>query len=427
MDKIKIPLYVVIMLCYVIGASFFSALSLIGFLLTVYLILRGQKQQVVEIMLLLSSFAGIMKLSDTFTLYNLLFVVAIIRMLWIDKGKVICFFVFFSLAIASVSTLGLYFAEPDTAFKLFSFVVGILFAGLVVSNTREYDIRALMRIFAFGIIASSLVFLMRDYLPGISRYITYHTFRVSAGVRQVRFSGLINNPNHYTLPVNLTCMALISYLISKKMRIIDVVLLGMLLLFGTYSLSKSFVFGLLVSAMISCVYLLKRNPGRWLRLLGVGLVVGLIVLQFVDTEYLIILIDRVLVEDAVDINSYSTGRFALFELYFNYMFENIRVLFLGNGLFNPLDRASHNLFIETVYSFGLIGTSLVTATYLKLSSTGLCIRRLKKRTILNYSLLLVFFVRGMAINIITSIMFPAYLIVITLFIGEELSDLPSEI
>jgi hypothetical protein len=409
------------MFLYIIGASFFSALSLVGFLLTAYAILRGRKQQVVEIMLLLSPFAGIMKFSGTASLYNFLFIVAIIRLLWIDKGKVHSRLVFFFLATILVSTLGLFFSGIDTTLKIFSFVAGVFFAGLAISDTHEYDVRAIVRVFSLGIIVSSLVFLMMDYLPGITRHITYTTYRVSAGVRQMRFSGLTNNPNHYTLSVNLACMALLSYLMVKKTKIIDIVFLVLLILFGLYSLSKSFVFGLLASVIISLAYLLGHNPGRWVKLIVIGFVTGLIVLQFVDTEYIEILINRVLVEDLESINSYSSGRFRIFKMYFDCFSEHIRVLFLGNGLFNSLEREAHNFFIETVYSFGLVGTFFITVTYLSLSSAGLRVRKLNKRSILNYAPLLVFFVRGMAVNIITSIMFPAYLILITLFIGENLS------
>lgn len=419
--KSNIFLYVLIMILYIIGASFIDFLSLAAFLLSVYVILQSRKQQVVEIMLLLASFAGIMKFSSPFTLYNFLFIVAIVRILWIDNLRISKQLMHFLFALTFVLTIGLLFAGSDTTFKVISFFTGLFFAGLVVSDIRGYDIKALIRFFSFGIIVSSLVFLMMDYLPGISRYITYDTYKVSAGVRQIRFSGLINNPNHYTISVNLAFMALTSYLAVKKAKLIDIIFLVLLLVFGIYSLSKSFVFGLLVSIIIIFAYLLKHNPSRWVKLFALSFVIGVIALQFIDTEYIELLINRVFISDGEDINSYSTGRFGIFKIYFDYFSENIRVLILGNGLFNPLERATHNFFIETVYSFGLIGTFLITATYLNLSKAGLRMANANKRSILNYAPLLVFLVRGMAVNIIASAMFPAYLIVVTLFIGENLS------
>jgi|LSQX01.2.fsa_nt_gb hypothetical protein len=418
--KPNIVLYAVILLFYIIGASYFSALSFIGLLITIYAIMRGCKQQVVEILLLLAPFAGIMKLSGTFSLYNLLFVVAIFRLLLSDNGKVKSSFVLYFLITVLMLTLGLFSAGIDTALKVVSFAAGVCFVGLVISDTKEYDVRAIIRIFSFGIIVSSLVFLMIDYLPGISRYIISETYFVNAGVRQERFSGLINNPNHYTLSVNLVCMALLSYLVAKKARFIDVVFLIFLLIFGIYSLSKSFVFGLMVSIVISFVYLLRHNPARWVKIGVMGFVVSAIVLQFIDTEYIKTLVDRVLISDSQDINSYTTGRYAIFKMYLFYLSENVRVLILGNGMFNPLERESHNLFIEMIYSFGIVGTLFIVGTYLNLSRAGLKVRKLGRRSILNYAPLLVFLLRGFAINIITSVMFPAYLIIITLFIGENL-------
>ena len=151
-----------------------------------------------------------------------------------------------------------------------------------------------------------------------------------------------------------------------------------------------------------------------------GFVVSAIVLQFIDTEYIKTLVDRVLISDSQDINSYTTGRYAIFKMYLFYLSENVRVLILGNGMFNPLERESHNLFIEMIYSFGIVGTLFIVGTYLNLSRAGLKVRKLGRRSILNYAPLLVFLLRGFAINIITSVMFPAYLIIITLFIGENL-------
>jgi hypothetical protein len=422
MGNYNVVLYTIIMLFYIIGASSFTILSLIGFIFTIYIVLRSHKQQVVEIMLLLSSFAGIMKIISPFSLYNFLLVFAITRMLWIDKGRVNSRCIHFCLVVILVSTIGLFFAGTDTTLKMLSFLAGVVFVGLVISNAYEYDILAIIRAFAFGVIVSSIVFLAIDFMPGITKYITFETYRVSAGIRHIRFSGLLNNPNHYTLSVNIACMALMSYLIVRKTKVIDIVFFLLLLLFGIYSLSKSFVFGFMASVIMSLIYLLRHNPGRWLKLTVTGFIICIVAFQFIDNKIIDILINRILINDVIDFNTYTTGRVGIFKMYFDYIIENIRVLFIGNGLFNPLDRDSHNFFIELIYSFGIVGTSIVIFSYFRLSRAGWKVKKHNKKSILNYAPLLVFLIRGMAVNIILSTMFPAYLIVITLIVGENLSS-----
>jgi len=414
-------LYVVMLVLYILGASFSSILTVAGLLMTVYVIVRGRRQTIIEVMVVLSSFAGIMKVSGQYTLYNLLFVVAILRLLWLDRLRVSTRFLTFSIVIAIVSTTGLFFSEVDTVFGTISFLAGLIFAGLAVADTSLYDIRAIVRLFAFGIIVSSVVFMLRDYLPGIREYVRYATYKMDSGARLVRFSGLIGNPNHYTLLLSLAIMGLLAYLVAGRGNKIDAFLLIVLLAFGIYSLSKSFFLGLLFSILIAITHLLKNVSWRLAKFTIIIAIICLVLVQIVNVEYIDALITRVFVAERLDVNYYTTGRVAIFRMYIEFMIENLRVLFLGNGLFNPLERDSHSFYIETIYSLGLIGTFMVVLTYFGLSKRGLRSRKTPKRSLLNYAPLLVFLFRGLAINVLLSILFPVYLVIMTLFIGEDLS------
>lgn len=134
---------------------------------------------------------------------------------------------------------------------------------------------------------------------------------------------------------------------------------------------------------------------------------GTIQVSFVDK-----LVDRIINPRRGDV---SNGRFTLWVGYINYLKQHINVLWFGYGKSliegittstSSLSNVAHNIFIEQITMYGIVGTCIVGNLYLSSilriirMSSG---RRLtfKKKFILN---ILLVFVSGMFSHVITSVL-----------------------
>lgn len=181
------------------------------------------------------------------------------------------------------------------------------------------------------------------------------------GSSLMRFQGLFRDPNYYMTMVMIS-IALLAVLWMNKYISRKVFLFGMgcLVLFGALTYSKTFIIALAVFVVIFVGMLFYKKY----YLLGVGSIIFILAAAVALSNTLFsVTIYRI--TSTNNLYSLTTGRSELIVEYFDEITKTASSLFFGSGLSAEiLQRGTHNLFLEIVYYFGLIGLFLMVAYFI---------------------------------------------------------------
>lgn len=409
-----------IALLYVLGAGYTELFTVLALLLTVIYTVFVCKtfQDLLEIQLTLLPFAGVMFFGGSVSVFNIISVLVLAKVCILQRMKLLKEQVHLLIIIMGLSCLFLKNQGVEGVRSILLFGTGLMIMGFFITTRQNISVYLCARIFAIALIASAIVYELKDYLPSIKTYIIESSYRYNdVGDRVTRISGLMGNPNYFTLAINLIIAILMSSFLRDKAEVIDIVITLIMVALGILSLSKSFVLALVFNVGLVLIYLCIKAPSKWLRAMLFIAIVGIGVLSFAGEQYIDILLERLSIGTqgrTLDVNSYASGRFDKFELYFDYWAANPLDFFLGSGYAATIDgHASHNVYIETFFYFGVIGGCALLVWILKSQ------RKHKRRNsdFLSVVPLLVLLFRGLAINIWISITFPYYLIITLIYLG----------
>lgn len=251
------------------------------------------------------------------------------------------------------------FASTDTSLNIGRFIHPILLMLLifVCQFTPKKDYKSIVIYFMIGFVVSAIIGFFKDKMPLIQNVLTSDMLYI-AGVETsmsiIRYSGLSYDPNFFAL---IDCILISLILFSEKhINLIKVITLLFLLIVGFFTFSKSYV---ILLAIIGVTYVLKnsKRPLRTFSFVLVAYVSLLMIEKYSDLKVLSLIEARFSSADGV--KDLTTGRLDLWIKYLDYIFNNVKCLFLGEG-FNALSlgKAVHNTYIDFIYRFGLLGTGL---------------------------------------------------------------------
>ncbi|MGM9974548.1 MAG: O-antigen ligase family protein [Clostridiaceae bacterium] len=167
--------------------------------------------------------------------------------------------------------------------------------------------------------------------------------------------------NTYGLYNIFTAAVIASRLISKKLKGVRAILYSLFLIIifiaGIMTLSKTYI----ITAAIALFFFVMTALGSIKKMLiGASfMVIAFLVLSKIN--YLVIIFNNLLLRftSAASLEQLTTGRSVIYGEYLNYLKDNVRSLFLGEGLSSYLVHFTirpHNSIIELVISWGLFGT-----------------------------------------------------------------------
>lgn len=224
------------------------------------------------------------------------------------------------------------------------------------NTSKKYDFYGAVVFLSAGIIIAALCAQQFASYSNIAKYIRVHSYS-----NIVRRCGFYGDPNFYTAQITAAlsgCLALLLYE-RVKARSTALVCLALLLLYcGFLSGSKSF---LLVSGVLVVLWLIELLKMRGRSGLKIALIfVSAIAVVYITTSALFSgLIDVIMTRfsSADDLDGFTTGRIDLWASYLDTFINDLKVLLLGKGYtnINVNGRGSHNLLIQMLYQFGLIG------------------------------------------------------------------------
>ncbi|MGX8698784.1 MAG: O-antigen ligase family protein [bacterium] len=319
------------------------------------------------ILLYLMSFMTIFKLQlDGFALFNLLLVAFMVRLVYRRFSYVP---LRTSFAILLFGAYAFVITFPSGMADWIMLVVTLLMASLLMaSKIKQMDLPRLMGYAAAGLIVSSTLALFRVFIPRLAVLLTAENearIKLGPGLYFYRFSGLMRNPNIYTVLPSVLLAVYAVFFLRRKLKPVEIAFVVAMLIFGLMSASMSFVLSLGVLAVLIILELTKGNLKQRILSLSVLTVVFIVIYSLRNLDFIVTVIYRIssIVDgDSRTYSSITTGRTDIWLMYFDYFRKNIPALLFGAGFgVNGLEvvgREAHNLFIEVTFYVGILGLAL---------------------------------------------------------------------
>ena len=357
-QKMEYPAVSIIVVLVLIYASPFVSLYLnyLAFLICIYRIVRYEESVFAVDYCVLASVSFIFVSTGIVSLFSWLSIVA--ALLWIIKTGVKPISSFALLVILLNYMLFRMQGEANTFVLCVSQMIMMF---VLLSNQRQEGIVYCIKGFCLSVIVSSIYALVFRNASQINRLLGNE---VEAYWKSsfTRFRGLFRDP------------ALGA---------------GILTVFGALTYSKTFLIVLAVFAMLFVAMLFSRK--RYI--LGIlSVFIFVIVGVILSRTVLAVTIYRFTSTD--NLYELTTGRSELIAEYLHEITKSAGTLFFGKGLSAEiLGRGTHNLYLEIVYYYGLVGLGIMIAYIVSL--IRLTIRRFedsigKRNGILKYAVLLIF-------------------------------------
>lgn len=181
------------------------------------------------------------------------------------------------------------------------------------------------------------------------------------GSSLTRFQGLFRDPNYYmtmvAISISLLTIMYMNKCISRKFFLGGV---GCLVVFGAFTYSKTFIIVLVLFAVMFVAMLFHRKH----YLFGIGSIILILAIAVILSNTLLS-VSLYRITSTNNLYDLTTGRSKLIVEYFNEITKTASTLFFGKGLSSEiLERGTHNLFLEIIYYFGLVGLLLIVAYFI---------------------------------------------------------------
>ncbi|MBE6620210.1 MAG: hypothetical protein E7625_02445 [Ruminococcaceae bacterium] len=268
-----------------------------------------------------------------------------------------------ALAALALVVKTLYGYSIDNSFILF--FASILLVPFFTRELREkYDFYYLTTCFTLGIVIAAITAQYLVIFPSIRQYIQQLEH---SGI--IRYSGFYSDPNFYSAHITAALGGVLVLMLNsaKKRRIFWLMVMAVMLVYcGSLGVSKSFLV-IAVALTLFWFFALMLERGKFtvkitiLMTLLVG--VAFLLASTIFTDQVAMFLARLSYDN--NLADFTTGRTRLWNQYLNSLFGDPKLLFFGKGLSNVLlnGRGAHNVLIQCVYQFGLLGLSLLAAWF----------------------------------------------------------------
>ncbi len=242
--------------------------------------------------------------------------------------------------------------------------LGMLFAFpfLFAILKEKVDFEKCIECFSVGIILATIIPFVFHSNENIMQYVDIIE-QTNIGI--TRRSGLYGDPNFYSAQVVTALGGVLLIIENKKKNIFfDWVLLIALVFGGGLSLSKSFLLCTALIVALWWLFILWNKPLRAMGLLGIACVAFFMALRL-DAFKDIVRQYIIRFSSVTDTSSLTTERSELWVSYLQFLLNNPKGLFFGQGVTNVFvnERASHNTIIEIVYQLGICGVLILIAWF----------------------------------------------------------------
>lgn len=328
----------------------------------------------------LNSFSAIFKLSPngqsmTIILIMLYVLYSVYQNHELSRTFVIRLIMFGVIVLASSAS------NYDIA-RIVKFFFGIIFVYYALSHIsiKKSNVWTVLKYYIWGVVISSAV-AYAGIINNSSAYFVEKTLGY-VDAYQSRFAGMYSDPNYYVVNIIIAiCLLEILGINEKISKIYEYGLLMVLVLFSFLTLSKSAIIMLVIPIFMIIIYCFQiKDYKKLIGVLGL-LAIVLMIIFSLNIPQLATILGRF--SGATDINSLTTGRFDIWNSYFDYFNANVEKFIFGSGVGATLvnNRAAHNTYIDFVFYFGVIGSLLFIYLIAYFNKR----EYMWKRSVINYS------------------------------------------
>ena len=355
-------------------------------------------------------FSVIFKLSPTSTSLFSYLIIASGTILLLRKGNMHGTALVLIMAFIAYGIIGM--GENYTTVAKMAF--GLVLLYVFVSSVSPDHFKNHIVAFSLGTLGSSMIGTLKVSWDRLMVYFNDIDYIYINGERSFRFSGLNYDPNYYAIGVIIAVFLCLRLLFIKEgNRLFLAALIIPMIIFGFLSYSKMYLLSILTMCIIFVLCRMKSLKQTLLTIMGIAVIAMVFYAWANSSGYVTAIIDRLTGGDI------STGRFAIWRSYLDYIWNSPVTLFFGDGLGASyyLPMGPHNAYIELIFFLGIFGGTLFVFTVIQIVG---CTRHVEKRTFMNRALIILFLLMIGTLGIVTvnDLMFYFMLLWISMNMGE---------
>lgn len=325
-------------------------MSLISTFIFFSLIMLCKKEMILPYYIFLSFFSSIIQYNGI-NLFAFLCIAVVARMILYRIGKVVSITLMFALHVVLHILSGK--VEFTFGFVIPSILIVTLYASCILFQEDQRDMCLVM--YLWGLLSSSVIGLLRAFsISRIGEILSNDRVYLGKTEGLLRYAGLSYDCNYFTV---LIILGIGIVLFSKGLNNIKpacrYLFFVCFICFGVLTFSKSFFLCVSVLLIYWGVVSGVKKP-----LQIIISIIGGAAICIVFSDYLNVVFSQIIVRfsDGADINSFTTGRAEVWEYYWNRYISTSESIWFGNGTGDPgYWKATHNLALEILYNYGIIG------------------------------------------------------------------------
>lgn len=306
---------------------------------------------------------------DGISVFTLLELLAISKILLKKRSIELRFFILWVLYVAYLM-IGMGDAYTD----LIKTAMMPLMLYSIVYQMNYSKLRTAATCYTLGVLVSSVLGLLRNAIPNLKEFIFYKSVNLSYSAgsgfeTSLRFSGLLADPNYYSIHLILVMsISVIMYLRKELKPILFISIYVAILLFGAMTGSKSFLLMAAIVTMIFVFSLIKERQFSRFLVISILILVLLIMMYAGRIDVFSVVVQRIMnVNTGFSQTGMTTGRIDLWEIYGNMFSDNYIKFLVGNGIGvgHSYYRPPHNTIIDFLDIIGVLGTIIITAIVIR--------------------------------------------------------------
>ncbi|MGM9645593.1 MAG: O-antigen ligase family protein [Eubacteriales bacterium] len=241
-------------------------------------------------------------------------------------------------------------------------IVSYLIVAVFIKSYDKDSVSRYIDYFILGLILSSVLGIFKESIPSLLSYYSDMNYDYIDGERTLRFSGLFNDPNYFSIAL-IAAMVMLIFLKKYKNYPIGrfYLFFTALSVLGLLTYSKSFILMYAVVLVLEVAFNLKSQHKlqSFAEILLIAVLFAIVFLGKIE------IINKIF-SRFTNSQGLTTGRSDIWEKYWKVIESKEIYKWFGLGLDAPYvaEKAAHNLYIEMIYYSGYVGLILFLISWI---------------------------------------------------------------
>ena len=406
----------VVLICACVVTS--TLLSAVAFVILIAAAIFLAPNEALVLLIAVLPFANVFKLSPTSMSLFTVAEIAIVLILIFRIKKIRTSFLLALLALGVYVVL--FSFDNIDALLIVKFLVGFLLIYFALQTLGAKDAKNIAYLFAAGAIIMMLLTMNNGYLEFVLPYYEDINLLIIGGGEEqaIRASGFFGDPNYCSVFLILTLALLCTLYYHKQIKIEFWLLFIPIAVLGLFTYSKSYFLALCALILFLILFVLFPKHKFWAVVSMIFMAILLFLILDGRISIVNLMLERFKSEDI------TTGRFALNEIYSQYIWDNPFVMFFGEGIdvnvLSGLRQAVHNLYIECVFKLGIVGSLLcVGVLWLGKGTLGAKGKKVSDFLPLGCLVVMYFFLAGLTMYDLPFYLIISFLMIKSVYVSEN--------